>query len=80
LPLLLHAMHREAEGKGTVLRLHEFHMARGLRRWLKVAGVRRPKLHKGSPTPGPPPADAGARGAPQRREDRPIAGPWRPAS
>jgi integrase-like protein len=50
---LLRAMYAEHKGKGTIVRMRELHAARGLRRWLKVAGVDRPELHKGTPTRKP---------------------------
>lgn len=50
---LLQAMHDEVDGKGHLLRWHELHMARGLRRWLKVAKVDRDELHNGSATRKP---------------------------
>jgi integrase len=47
---LLRAMREEAGHKGPVLKLREDHMARLLRGWLLLAGVRRPELHQRSPT------------------------------
>jgi integrase len=51
---LLKAMRAEAKGKGSVLSLPpQGNGARKLRRYLKVAGVERPELHKGTPTRKP---------------------------
>ncbi|MGD0680079.1 MAG: tyrosine-type recombinase/integrase [Polyangiaceae bacterium] len=50
---LLQTMRAEAGHEGPVLRLREDHMAELLRKWLHIAGVRRPELHKGSPTRKP---------------------------
>ncbi len=48
---LLEVMHKAAKGKGLVVQLaSERAMARNLRRWLWKAGVRRPELHKATPT------------------------------
>lgn len=48
---LLRAMRAEKKGKGAVLSLApQGNMARKLRRYLRVANVNRPELHKGSPT------------------------------
>lgn len=52
LPLLT-SIHEEQGGKGNVVRWHEPHMSRGLRRWLKVAKVDRAALHEGTPTQKP---------------------------
>ncbi len=50
LPLLA-AMHEETGGEGLVCSLpSERDMARGLRRWLKKAGVERAELHDATPT------------------------------
>jgi hypothetical protein len=51
---LLRELHNRAGGKGPVTPLpSERDMARGLRRWLWRAGVRRPELHKGTNTTKP---------------------------
>ncbi len=46
---LLEAMHKRADGKGIVCELPSLRdMARGLRRWLRNAGVEREALHHGT--------------------------------
>lgn len=51
---LLRAMHAEAGGTGLVIDLpSDRDMARGLRRWLKVAGVKRANLYERSATSKP---------------------------
>jgi hypothetical protein len=50
---LLRAMREEAGHKCPVLQLREDHMARLVRRWLHIAGVRRPEPHQRSPTRKP---------------------------
>ncbi len=50
---LLHAMHAETKGRGMIVRMRELHSSRGLRRWLKVAKVDRPELHRDTPTSKP---------------------------
>jgi site-specific recombinase XerC len=48
---LLQVMHKAAKSKGLVMHLaSERAMARNLRRWLWKANVRRPELHKATPT------------------------------
>lgn len=48
---LLHAMHEESGGEGLVCSLPSMRdMARGLRRWLAHAGVKRTELHVTTPT------------------------------
>jgi hypothetical protein len=49
----LRVMHDEVKGRGHVVGWHEPHMSRGLRRWLKRAGVDRDELHNGTPTRKP---------------------------
>jgi integrase len=47
---MLQAMHAEHGAKGMIVRMRELHASRGLRRWLKVAKVDRPELHRDTPT------------------------------